>query len=64
MGLFVSGFPTKVAGLKFEYIWTYPTDSKYVGIITSPKQEVHNPIKFRQAISMLHMILGNNPYKD
>lgn len=34
MILFVSGFPNKIAGLKFEYILTYPTRSKYYSIIT------------------------------
>jgi len=47
MGLFVSGFPTHVAGLKFEYIWTYPCDSKYVGNLTSPHVQTKNPSTFK-----------------
>ena len=65
MGMFVSGFPTHVAGLKFEYIWTYPNESKYVGNISSPGADgIKNPSHFDDAMYVLKILLSKDPYKD
>lgn len=62
MGCFVFGFPTHIAGLKFEYIWTYPTDSRYVGIIDSPGIQPVCPKTFDSAMKMLSMLLKSEPF--
>lgn len=53
MGCFVHGFPTHIAALKFEYIWTYPTDTRYVGVLRSPDIAPIMPRTFQQAMQML-----------
>ncbi|CAL5988898.1 Structure-specific_endonuclease subunit SLX1 [Hexamita inflata] len=64
MGMFISGFPTHIAALKFEYIWTYPTDSRMVGCIRSPLITPKNPNSFRDAMQMLQMILASPIYEN
>lgn len=62
MGCFVYGFPTKIAGLKFEYIWTYPTKSKYVGVLRSPGRRIVKPITFNYAMDALSTVLSTPFY--
>jgi len=67
MVLFVSGFPTKVAALKFEYVWTYPNRSRYVSYFTNfepvaGRAHVTNPRNIRGVLATLLLLLTNAPF--
>lgn len=64
MVLFVGGFPTKISALKFEYIWTYPSRSKYMNCIsaTSQKLRVACPRTISTALDVLTMLLIHPPF--
>lgn len=64
MVLFVGGFPTKISALKFEYIWTYPTRSRYINRVTatSQKLKVTCPRTISTALDVLAMLLINPPF--
>ena len=64
MVLFVSGFPNKIAGLKFEYILTYPTKSKYYNQISDKNTRPVDPKTVNSALKMLIYILSFKPYKN
>lgn len=60
MLLFVAGFPTKVAGLKFEYMWTYPCQSRYVDAM---RVDIRNPLVVNSAMQVLTQLLTHQPYQ-
>lgn len=64
MVLFVGGFSTKVSALKFEYIWTYPTRSRYVNCIsaTSQKLRLACPRSISTALDVLVTLLIHPPF--
>lgn len=64
MVLFVGGFPTKIAALKFEYIWTYPSRSRYINCVTAASQKLRLtcPRTISAALDVLAMLLINPPF--
>ncbi|EFO64169.1 GIY-YIG domain containing protein [Giardia lamblia P15] len=64
MVLFVGGFSTKISALKFEYIWTYPTRSRYVNCIsaTSQKLRLACPRSISTALDVLVTLLIHPPF--
>lgn len=62
MGCFVYGFPNKISGLKFEFAWTYPKKSKYVGVLRSPRRRLVRPLMFNYAMDTLATLLATPFY--
>ncbi|TNJ26687.1 putative Structure-specific endonuclease subunit SLX1 [Giardia muris] len=64
MVLFVGGFPTKIAALKFEFIWTYPTKSQYANKLCYPgtTRALAMPRTITSTLNVLLVLLTNPPY--
>lgn len=66
MVLFVGGFPTKIAALKFEFIWTYPTKSQYASKLCFPgtTRALTMPRTITSALNVLLVLLTSLPYSQ